>query len=361
MKLNLGLSLKKPYESSYSVLRRFLLANRGLNVTAVNIEKALKSVDYPLPEIDYRKLNRLATLVVEYEHAVLNDNDSTTIKNIAPSSYRPLKHCPVCAQNFYHSYSFDLPWVTLCPTHGVELSDICPKCEKQWPKINELAKNDECHVCGIHEVGDQSSHSSMFNTVTSYSKLRCHQEILESHWRLFPQTYLARRHKNELQPTTRINQPSPFMLSVLQKNQSLSAQTQQYLKSIGYDFMAVNSASFELKEFEPRSDQKWEQVKGIALERVCCEIENILSRDLDHRVGKCKNHPDRYCFHCEVWLLWCALVNNEDWDSSVDPNMQWALQLKYCKRHVIDLLVKITQVGDVQLRDARYYNFATYH
>jgi hypothetical protein len=31
------------------------------------------------------------------------------------------------------------------------------------------------------------------------------------------------------------------------------------------------------------------------------------------------------------------------------------------KRQVIDLLVKITQLGEAQRRDARYYNFATYH
>lgn len=119
------------------------------------------------------------------------------------------------------------------------------------------------------------------------------------------------------------------MVSVLQYKQSLSGEAQQYLRSVDYEFIGVSSTTFKVQEYDVQSKKPWASAQGLALENVSLDIEKILSRDIEHRVGRCKNNLDDYCFHCEVWFLWCTLVNYRGWDLNFDPYFQWTDRLDY--------------------------------
>jgi len=139
MHLNYGKGLQRPFESSYSIFRRFLIANPTLSIS--NMRKFLRQsneFDYSLLDSVIKrneipsKSKRLASLGVK--------NSNGTLKSI-------VLHCPVCAQQGYHTDIFRLPWISCCPIHHVPLSDKCPVCNQEWPTLYDIIKRD-CPGCG---------------------------------------------------------------------------------------------------------------------------------------------------------------------------------------------------------------------
>jgi hypothetical protein len=56
-----------------------------------------------------------------------------------PWAYMPwrLRLCPVCARSCYHSLLFQMPGVTRCPWHGIDLIEACPLCGRDLLKGSE--------------------------------------------------------------------------------------------------------------------------------------------------------------------------------------------------------------------------------
>lgn len=129
--VNLGHLFAKPYESSYSILRRCLSVNPGIPLTT--IETVIRKLK---PQNKYF-LDRLRSM---QSGTVYKPN-----KHLKKESYR--RQCPKCAQHLYHSEIYALLWLSRCPIHHCNFTEACPKCHSPWPDKNEMGKRD-CPGCG---------------------------------------------------------------------------------------------------------------------------------------------------------------------------------------------------------------------
>ena len=50
------------------------------------------------------------------------------LRTFAPAFVDPLRFCPACLEEGYHSNLFQLPWWARCPMHDVSLRSACPHC-----------------------------------------------------------------------------------------------------------------------------------------------------------------------------------------------------------------------------------------
>jgi hypothetical protein len=127
--LNLGLVFSRPYESDYSILRRFLVANPGIPLSTLKAVLRLQ-----------------------------NDGQSSfveRIKALQPASPYPqpdischghARQCPECAKRLYHTDIYNIEWLTRCPIHQCMFTSTCPVCGLRWPDEQEMAKSD-CPGC----------------------------------------------------------------------------------------------------------------------------------------------------------------------------------------------------------------------
>lgn len=51
------------------------------------------------------------------------------LRSFAPSFLDPLRYCPQCLAQGYHTHLFQLPWWLSCPVHEMPLCDACPRCQ----------------------------------------------------------------------------------------------------------------------------------------------------------------------------------------------------------------------------------------
>ncbi len=130
--INTGRGYAQPYESDYAVLRRCLIANPGIPLTA--IESCLRELDSDSGFV----LERIKNL-----EGPRNQLDG--VINI-PFSYK--RQCPECAKLLYHTDIYALPWLNKCPIHHCKLTDTCPGCHRHWPNKHELTKR-KCQTCGL--------------------------------------------------------------------------------------------------------------------------------------------------------------------------------------------------------------------
>ncbi|MCG7875170.1 MAG: hypothetical protein N0C90_02425 [Candidatus Thiodiazotropha endolucinida] len=129
--LNLGRRFAKPYESTYNVLRRCLIANPG--VPLCTIEGLLRFVA-PKHGSTIGRILSLQSDIKPYQ------NEEEWL-----DSYK--RQCPECAGDLYHTDIFALPWLTQCPIHHCNLVSKCPVCKKPWPNYKDLDKR-VCSCCG---------------------------------------------------------------------------------------------------------------------------------------------------------------------------------------------------------------------
>lgn len=130
--LNLGLRYKLPFESDYSITRRFLIANDGIPWTELK-----------------RELNN-------QNDVLKGSNDSVVSKISYLETKTPSKHpincfqankaCPQCLKQLYHTELFNCEWLTHCPIHNCILESKCPECQLEWPSINEIGYR-RCILC----------------------------------------------------------------------------------------------------------------------------------------------------------------------------------------------------------------------
>lgn len=145
---NIGLTLAYPFESRYSIWRRFLSANQRLKM-----EEICEIFDVPFNSAQDRRLavgcmfpQLLQTMFAP--QGVPGYLDLFEPIEHDTNFYHIDRHCPDCAASGYHTDLYRLPWLTECPIHQKKLVDQCPECDKDWPAWDEIGKR-KCPACGL--------------------------------------------------------------------------------------------------------------------------------------------------------------------------------------------------------------------
>ena len=143
--INTGLLLQRPFESDYSAYRRFLIANHTQSTSSIRAGLAKK-----VPTDGARC--SLPDLARRWEQKYCNQYKIPYKPPVSINTRRyHLRNCPTCARLGYHSYLFQYPWCRCCPIHHEPLVQICPVCQRLWPKASELQTiRSKCSMCGIH-------------------------------------------------------------------------------------------------------------------------------------------------------------------------------------------------------------------
>lgn len=143
--VNTGLLLRRPYESAYAAYRRFLVANRF--ETTATLIAALNALGVH----STRKPGQpwLAPNARLWERQFCEKNGIAFQSAGWVDPRAPLRNCPSCAAQCYHSTLFQYPWAKLCPLHNIPIVTSCPGCKRPWPVPSELLKRT-CPHCSAH-------------------------------------------------------------------------------------------------------------------------------------------------------------------------------------------------------------------
>lgn len=145
MAINKGLFYSRPYESPYSMWRRFISANPQLTK-----EELLEYVDISADEVKSNTISKLTNerFISTLFGPLLAPSYLSLRKEMVPHKGIEIRNqCPKCAAECFHTDLFELRWVTQCPIHLTKLLEKCPECNKDWPKINSLFRR-KCQTCG---------------------------------------------------------------------------------------------------------------------------------------------------------------------------------------------------------------------
>ena len=137
--LNMGHYFSRPYESDYSIVRRFLVVNPKISLNEARYVLLTQNPEHRYL-VDCLRAQRLPVKEDVYD---INFHKIKTY----------LRQCPECAKALYHSDVYALPWLTKCPIHDCELTEECPICHMPWPSIKEIEHRD-CAVCGRPELDE---------------------------------------------------------------------------------------------------------------------------------------------------------------------------------------------------------------
>lgn len=137
--LNLGLSYRAAYESSYGAFKRFLMSNAPLGNSI--IKQQLKALHTGRLPADYPALAAQLERAYCDQYAI----DFVQASPLPPTA--PVRQCEFCARQGYHTHFFQRPWLHLCPLHRAPLTWNCPDCRQPWPNIHQLM-NSRCRTCG---------------------------------------------------------------------------------------------------------------------------------------------------------------------------------------------------------------------
>ena len=160
---NAGLTLAYPYESKYSIWRRFLSANQRLKV-----EDICQHFDVPFHDSqDRRRAPNI--LFPQILHTVFTPQGVPSylqlFENIECDTdfYHIDRHCPDCSACGFHTDLYRLPWLDECPIHHSGFVTKCPECDKEWPTY-ELVSKRKCRTCGLIKfVSNAEDHRQLTN------------------------------------------------------------------------------------------------------------------------------------------------------------------------------------------------------
>jgi len=148
---NLGMSFAYPYESKYSIWRRFLSANQTMRLKAIcetlGVKLNLQHDRDVAPEILFEHVTQF-----NYQGRCKPDH-LDLFENAIPDldSSRLERHCPECSESGFHADLYRFMWLPVCPIHAKAFESMCPKCKKTWPSWEEIDKRD-CSCCGLIRV-----------------------------------------------------------------------------------------------------------------------------------------------------------------------------------------------------------------
>jgi hypothetical protein len=143
--INTGLLLRRPSESEYAAFRRFLVANQFETPAALKTD--LQAFGKSSAVVSGQPW--LTPRARQWEQKFCEAN-SLPFQSPAPVDHRsPLRNCPVCAAQCYHTVLYQYPWEKRCPTHQHEIVTVCPSCKQPWPQPSELLKRN-CPCCSAN-------------------------------------------------------------------------------------------------------------------------------------------------------------------------------------------------------------------
>jgi len=299
---NTGELLGHPFESMYSRVRRFYTSNRGLKIEWRQICRALADNHAK----DQEKIRNINSPYVHWPLVYLAKNSLVTTHDLDNLSFKklkgyyPKKHCPVCAEIYFHSNVFDMPWVKTCPIHNVELSRYCPKCDMNWPTAAKL-RHLNCSTCGTNAASREIFDAAFLSRKSELLKLHGHNRLQKE---IIPKTIpsvIIRGHRYYEQ----INLKSQFLISVLKKLESLPENLVSY-----FNEATPSSGVAQLDFINGQSDWDFGR-RGIPSSETVREVKTALTDVLieNHKLGACRSENSD-CVACKTWYLWCISVSN---------------------------------------------------
>ena len=152
---NAGLTLAYPYESKYSIWRRFLSANQRLKVEDIcqqfNVPYKDSQDRNQAPSTLFPRILKMVFTpqgVPSYLDLIENIEGDTNFFHID-------RHCPACAVSGFHTDLYRLPWLSECPIHHLGFVTKCPACDEDWPTYEQIQKR-KCRTCGLIKLATKS-------------------------------------------------------------------------------------------------------------------------------------------------------------------------------------------------------------
>lgn len=224
----------------------------------------------------------------------------TRKKSIYKEWHQPVRFCPECLRNGFHSKLFQIPYLENCPLHGQRLRDTCVACRCRlgefsfnatgWPK-NPLT----CYSCKEPFF----SRSLMAeNVIDGYPEAeKVFDEVESLYWKIFGVEIVSRPFARHDDPFyARFEWEARLVISDTASSSLLSTARH-------WDFSSIETKeSFSIEKKEERGVSHVPQ--DFAVERVRTAVQIIRSIDKQlsknvrmicgHRFPEMMRHIDRY-------------------------------------------------------------------
>lgn len=325
--LNTGTLFEKPYESGYGRFCRFLNANLGTDTSNKRIgdefERVFqkKCVNVPSGEFEraYKssclEQNRYLPLVSTFKH------NGYSLR----SGYRPTLHCPDCARNNYHSYIFELPWVSICPIHYKELESHCPDCGGRWLPGSQLTRHN-CKTCGVGLPFEKWVELNSIDEETYRAAFSSHLELRELiNSKLFPVFGVHGIDHYGMPKLVYFNHAPGYQTDALRLVGLLPEKLHQYFQVAYPHQKEIESVCLLDNEYYAAGKQH----KKLIYSPIKIDFSKLRSKtkaafealiDHSHQLGDC-SFKDEICVFCGAWNAWQQVYRSEH-------NVEWYPQLK---------------------------------
>jgi len=327
--LNTGSALSHRCESTYNRYRCFLIANQGAKNSALEVRKKViekqGSLPVKVPEGYFADAYWARYYVNQTKSNI--GNDCKLLDASVSGNYYPKRHCGNCAEMAFHSFVFDLPWVSHCPVHKVELRSTCPACKKPWPSLNTLRKQN-CKCCGASIKFRNLAQLRLCKPSSTLDIFDSHQNLIDTVIPdLMPEVnirhepvFLTRTEKGQDLSTSydyfRTSTPNVFdwfSIFALDYFDRLPKAISEYLQFTGYGAHSVEAETFRWDNADEitskrRARKIWHKGISIAAEELRYALQSQMGPG--HKLGECKKRFDA-CFLCTSWYAWSEKVHYE--------------------------------------------------
>ena len=155
-RINTGNAFHHPYQNDYAMFRQCLVANPGVSLQ--RIQSQLRQL--------YPHHVRIADRLRAFRHN--DDSDETDLGDLSGDMHH--RQCPRCAMLLYQTNIYALTWLTHCPLHHCEFTEVCPICGQLWPALEDIASRHcrGCGVFGLNEIDEsfyQESRNLPYHTI----------------------------------------------------------------------------------------------------------------------------------------------------------------------------------------------------
>ncbi|MFM0114950.1 hypothetical protein [Paraburkholderia nemoris] len=124
-----------PYESSLGALWRFAWFNAlsGKEIGRLAYIQSCAPLSFAGPRLQADQFQRL-TVATGIGFPLPDEARMVAHRcSLACILCKRIRLCPLCAEGNYHSFWFQLPFLSVCPVHNVPLIDICQSCGARTP------------------------------------------------------------------------------------------------------------------------------------------------------------------------------------------------------------------------------------
>ncbi len=309
--INTGLLLRRPYESDYAAFRRFLVANQFETQAVLKAElEAFGERSAVMPGKPW-----IALKAREWEKKFCEAN-ALPFQLPAPVDHRyPLRNCPVCAAQCYHTVLYQYPWAKRCPLHRQEIVTSCPSCKQPWPTPSELRKR-ECPCCSARLSLSHLSANTAFKEPIDTHFFDAVSQALDRH-DLTSGTILHAQYAGENQYGKHTS-PTPDDLGWPSLIANIEPAAKAAFEAFGAEILPISEKIYDIGSMGSKTgpnrswETRWEQ-------RLSRCFDAALREKLRHRFGpKAADGSDSFFFadrysvaQIVYWcrINWRAIVN----------------------------------------------------